>query len=62
MLKKLIQKVKILLKLESNQDELIREMIEFYGEDKLPDMIRYPKTFEFYIKSFLYQKGLLHKI
>lgn len=42
---------------ESN-DELIKEFIE-QNKDLMVDPERYPITFRFMIKTFLYQKGLL---
>lgn len=35
-----------------NTDKSIKEFIEFYGEDKIPDPEQYPLRFKFLFESF----------
>ena len=35
-------------------DKQLRKMIDYFGEDRLPDPLLYPLSFNFYVKMFLY--------
>ena len=35
-------------------DEQLRKMIEFFGEDRLPDPLLYPLSFNYYVRLYKY--------
>lgn len=35
-------------------DKQLRKMIEFFGEDRIPDPLNYPLSFNYFIKVFKY--------
>ena len=37
-------------------DKQLRKMIEFFGEDRLPDPLNYPMSFNYYVMMFKYLK------
>ena len=40
--------------LERLTDKQLRKMIEYFGEDRIPDPKLYPLSFNFYVKMFKY--------
>lgn len=42
---------------ERLSDKQLRKMIEFYGEDRIPDPLHYPMSFNYYVKIFKFLRG-----
>lgn len=43
---------------EKNNDAFIKEFIEHYGAENIPDPTQYPRCFEFLVKSYRYYKQM----
>jgi len=39
---------------ERLSDKQLRKMIDYFGEDRLPDPLLYPISFQYYVKLFKY--------
>lgn len=39
-------------------DKFLEEMLEYYGDTKVPNPLQYPKRFEFLVKSFEHYKRM----
>jgi hypothetical protein len=42
----------------ARDDEILEEMIEYFGADNIPNPLHYPIKFEFLVKTFLHHKRM----